>query len=69
MKEETRQFLRENLVKINEEVLKVKDASIKEKFLKMYFKLPEKIQYALARFVLKDVVKKSDNKNNDLIRH
>ncbi len=42
---------------------------LKQKLLKIYFKSPPKIQFALARYVLKDVINKSHQEIEELIRH
>lgn len=73
MKEETRELIKENLVKVNETVQKVRTSIdgkwMKEKLLKLYFKSPPKIQSALAKYVVNSVLNKNKSESSELIRH
>jgi hypothetical protein len=58
-------LLKDNLVRLKERV----DSDVKKKLLKLYFKSPPKIQFALARFGIKAVMNKKKEELEELIRH
>lgn len=73
MREETREFLKDNLVRINQGVQKAKEKVdlgwFKETLVKLYLKSPPKIQFALAKYGVKAVLNKNTNKHDHLIKH
>lgn len=73
MREETKEFLKDNLGKINQRVHEVREkvdlGFIQKNLIKLYFKSPAKIQFALARFGVKAVMNKNKKELEDLIRH
>lgn len=73
MREETKEFLKENIGKINQRVHEAKEkvdlGFIEKKLIKLYFKSPAKVQFALARFGIKAVMNKNKKKLDELIRH
>lgn len=42
---------------------------LKQKLLDLYFACPQKVQYALSKYVIKAIVNKKHSKLKDLIKH
>lgn len=72
MQTETKNLLKEILVRWNEKSQVVRDklglSPVKKSMIKMYLKAPYKIQYALAKFGLRLLAKKK-TEQQEFIRH
>ncbi len=73
MREETREFIKDNLVRINQGVQKAKRKVelgwFKETLVKLYLKSPPKVQFALAKYGVKAVLNKKNHDKDQLIKH
>jgi hypothetical protein len=73
MRAETKEFLKENFVRINEKVQHARDKVhldfVKNALIKLYFASPSKIQFALARYGMKAILNKKKEEPEELIKH
>lgn len=77
MKPENKDLLKEALVRLNQTSQKVKSTvdeklnlgPVKKTLIKAYLKSPSKVQYALAKFGVRMVVKKKKAEFQEFMRH
>ena len=67
--EEEKKIYRPLLVPLRKVRGKINREWLKQKLLDLYFSCPEKVQYALSRYVIKAIVNKKHSKLKDLIKH
>ncbi len=73
MRPETKELLKENLVRINELKQTAEEKLgltwVKKGLIKLYFKSPSKVQYALAKYGARALLNQKKRKPDDLIKH
>lgn len=73
MKKNAKENLKEIQVRLNEAANtvkgKVKISKFKKGLIKLYLKSPPKFQYALAKYGVKHVIKKTKEDIEEVIRH
>lgn len=73
MRNESWDFVKNNLARLNEGVLKIKEQFkpkwLTKKMVQVYLNSPPKIQFALAKFGIKHVLKKQKEEIEEPIRH
>lgn len=73
MRYETKEFLKDNLVRINELKQSAREKLgltwFRQNLIKLYFKSPSKVQYALAKYGVKALLHKKKAQLEDLIKH
>ena len=73
MRDEARNLIKNNLVRLNEGALKIKEILkpkwLTKKMVSVYLKSPPKIQFALAKFGIKHVLIKQKEEIEEPIRH
>ena len=73
MRPETKEFLKDNLVRINELKQSAREKLgltwVRQNLIKLYIKSPSKVQYALAKYAVKSLVHKKKAELEELIKH
>jgi hypothetical protein len=72
MKEVTKEILKDNLVRVNETIQKAKEKVeipfMKKLMIKIYLKSPAKVQYALAKMGVKNVIEKKKTAFKEMLK-
>ena len=72
MNEKMKEFIKENNIRNQETKKTYKNKKIEwisKTLVHLYLASPSKVQFALARYGVKTLLKKKKSKNKDLIRH